>query len=72
MPPIFKALASVAAWYLFILGVLSPAINIMFMAISGQMTAMEVPPWQSYLPMMIGAASLILAVCAMKLRQMLE
>lgn len=72
MPPVFKALASISAWFLFINGLIWPVTNVVYMAISGQMASIEVPPWQAYLPAMMGFACLILAVCAMKLRQMLE
>ena len=65
MPPIFKALASITVWILFINGCLgligSAAARIAMGEAFGPICA-----WA------IGVASLILAVVAMKLRQMLE
>jgi hypothetical protein len=65
MPPIFKALASITVWILFIngcLGIVLPGI--------ARLTTGET--YGSLLAWAIGVTSLILAVVAMKLRQMLE
>ena len=65
MPPIFKALATVAIWILFIngcIGIVGSGVSRLFMGeAAGPLIA-----W------MIAVASLFLAVAAMKLRQMLE
>ena len=69
MPPIFKALASITAWILFVGGcicILVTTIN--WLVITG---FIGTPPLAAFLGWGIGAAELILAVCAMKLRQML-
>ena len=65
MPPIFKALASITVWILFIngcVGIIGSAVSRLIMGEApGPMIA-----W------VIATTSLILAVVAMKLRQMLE
>ena len=65
MPSYFKALATITVWILFISGcvaiVASPMTRITTGEVFGSLAA-----WA------IGIACLILAVCAMKLRQMLE
>jgi len=72
MPPIFKALASITAWVLFIFGWLFLVVGNIGAAIGGSFFGAEPPPIQIYLANGAGAAFFILAVCAMKLRQMLE
>ena len=71
MPPIFKALATVTAWTLFILGWLFIVWPTLMGIVSGAMVAGP-PPWQQIAGYIGGIASLIFSVCAMKLRQMLE
>ncbi len=69
MPPIFKALASITVWVLFIWGcvtILSTTIGYYVNIGFGAPTMGILASWG------VGAAELILAVCAMKLRQMLE
>ena len=70
MPPIFKALASIAAWVLFIWG----CATILTATVGYYMNVGIVGA--PHLPMLaswgLGAAELILAVVAMKLRQTLE
>jgi len=65
MPPVFKTLASITVWILFINGciaiIASPIVRIATGEVLGPMAA-----WA------IGVTSLILAVVAMKLRQTLE
>ena len=65
MPSYFKALATITVWILFISGcvatVASPISRLAMGEVLGSLVA-----WA------IGVACLILAVCAMKLRQMLE
>jgi len=71
MPSIFKALASISAWVLFIAGLVFIIWPNLMNIVSGQLVAGP-PPWQQVAGSAIGVASLILSVCAMKLRQMLE
>jgi hypothetical protein len=72
MPPVFKALATVVAWILFVFGCL--ALLAGFGRILGiMMNLVSVPSvhlMASYFG--IGIVSLILSVVAMRLRQMLE
>jgi len=73
MPPIFKALASISVWFLFVFGWFVVLITLfMSIASGGASPAAGPPPIQAYLAYALGAACFILAVCAMKLRQMLE
>ncbi len=62
MPRIFKTLASIAAWILFVVGCIG-VIHFYVTAAMGETI---------YVCMGLTIASLILSVCAMKLRQMLE
>jgi len=71
MPPIFKALASITAWTLFILGWLFIVWPTVMGIISGEMVAGP-PPWQQIAGYLGGITSLALSVVCMKLRQMLE
>ena len=70
MPPIFKALASITVWVLFIWGcvtMLSATVGYYVeIGIGNSPTPAIQASWG------VGTAELILAVCAMKLRQMLE
>lgn len=72
MPPVFKTLATVVAWILFVFGCL--ALLAGFGRILGIMINLVSVPsvnlMASYFG--IGIVSLILSVVAMKLRQMLE
>ncbi len=65
MPPIFKALASIAAWVMFISGcvatIVSPITRIAIGEVFGSLAA-----W------VIGVICLMFSVCVMKLRQMME
>ena len=72
MPPIFKALASITAWALFILGWLFLLGTNIGATVGGEFFGAEPPPLCFFLGNGVGIASLILSVCAIKLRQMLE
>jgi hypothetical protein len=73
MPQIFKALASITAWTLFILGSLTLVIGVIIMpAIGGVLFAGTAPPLIFWVAFASAVATLILSVCAMKLRHMLE
>ena len=65
MPPIFKALASIVVWILFISGCIATIVSPITRIVMGEV-------FTSLVAWAIGVASFILAVCAMKLRQMLE
>ena len=75
MPSVFKALASIAAWTLFISGwlqLLGGAVTYGYTCyISGTGGPIAI---SSRILMLwgLGAASLVLSVCTMKLRQMLD
>ncbi len=66
MPPIFKALASIAAWVLFVFGLLSLLGG--FVRIIG--SSPELDLMSAYFR--FGVGGLVLSVVVMKLRQMLE
>ena len=66
MPPIFKALASISAWILFVFGLLSLLGG--FGRIIGGIP--ELPLISAYFG--YGVGSLVLSVVVMKLRKMLE
>lgn len=73
MPPIFKALASITAWTLFILGSLTLVIGVIIMpVIEGALFQGTPPPVLFWIALASAVMTLILSVCAMKLRQMLE
>ena len=73
MPPIFKALASISAWVLFIAGWLMFLVPSVRLGILGGAFFAPAPlPLAVLVAYGLGVASFILAVCAMKLRQMLE
>lgn len=63
MPPVFKALASITVWILFIVGclVILTALPLPYLDFGGN--------WQR---LAVGIASLVLAVVTMKLRKTLE
>jgi len=68
MPSVFKALATIAVWVLFIFGLLRLAIGLVMAFTSGP----EEVAIQTYLDFAIGVGSLTLSVVVMRLRQMLE
>ena len=71
MPSIFKALASISAWVLFIAGLILIVWPTLMSIVTGSIVAGP-PAWQMVAGWAGGVISLILSVCAMKLRQMLE
>ena len=71
MPPSFKALASITVWILFILGwigVLEAIAGAVGIITGLYLASLEM----TVAAFGVGVVSLILSVCAMKLRQMLE
>jgi len=73
MPPIFKALASITVWILFVFGCLLLVMPSLMGTVGGILFRPGVaPPLILYIAFGLGVVSLILSVCAMKLRQMLE
>ena len=73
MPPIFKALATITVWVLFILG----WIGVVFAIVGyiGTMVWIGLPPMELVVIAGIfagGIVCFILSACAMKLRHMLE
>jgi len=73
MPSIFKALATITAWTLFVLGWIVLLIGVIIMpAIGGMYFAGTPPPVVFWIVVAAAVGTLILSVCAMKLRQMLE
>jgi DMSO/TMAO reductase YedYZ heme-binding membrane subunit len=73
MPPIFKALATISAWVLFIFGLLGLIGTFVMAIVGGKIFVVGVePPLEFFMGEGISGLALILAVCAMKLRQMLE
>ena len=75
MPSIFKALASISAWVLFISGwlqLLGGAVTYGYTCYISGATGLIAISTRILMLWGLGAGSLILSVCAMKLRQMLE
>ena len=70
MPQIFKALASISAWILFIFGCITLLGSMWGYLSSGPIG--RTPAYDFVGLWAVGAACFILAVVAMKLRQMLE
>ena len=68
MPSQFKSLATIAAWVLFIFGLLRLLIGLITAFSGGPALA----PTQVYLDFAIGISSITLSVVVMKLRKMLE
>lgn len=68
MSGIFKGITTIIIWFLFILGLILVVVDgIVFPLVGAPVTMTE-----AYLATGLGIASLILAVVAMKLRQMLQ
>jgi len=65
MPKIFKALATIAVWVLFIFGLLRLLIGLVTAISLGP----EQPAIQAYLDFAVGVSSLTLSVVVMRLRQ---
>ena len=70
MPSIFKALASITAWILFVFGCLSLLGGLVRTVGAGMLGSPELALVSAYFG--YGILSLILSVVAMKLRHMLE
>ncbi len=68
MPSKFKSLATIAAWVLFVFGLLRLLIGLV-MAFS---TGPTLAPTQVYLDFAVGVGSITLSVVVMRLRKMLE
>jgi hypothetical protein len=68
MPSVFKALATIAVWVLFIFGLLRLAIGLVMAFTSGP----EQAAMGAYLDFAVGVGSLILSVVAMRLRQAMK
>ena len=65
MPPVFKALASIAVWVLIIIGCIATIMSPITRIVLGEV-------FTSLMAWAIGVACLILSVCVIKLRQMLH
>jgi uncharacterized membrane protein YoaK (UPF0700 family) len=72
MPDIFKALASITAWVLFIVGLLGLVTGSIGSALGGQFFGAEPPAIQVYLGLGLSVVTLVLSVCTMRLRQKME
>jgi len=73
MPPIFKALATITAWSLFIFGWVWLIIALVMAAIDRVLCVPGAPPtWPYFAGWGLSVLTLFLAVIVMKLRQMLE
>jgi hypothetical protein len=73
MPSIFKALASIVAWVLFILGLVGVVGGLLIPTLSGQLFVVGInPPLQVFIGLGLSVGTLILSVCVMKLRHLLE
>ena len=71
MPQIFKALASVAAWILFVVGCLAILLPLMHRILTGIFTANVIGIFASMVSLETGIIALALSVGVMKLRHML-
>ena len=71
MPQIFKALASIAGWILFVVGCLAILLPLMHRILVGVFTANVIGIFSSMLSLETGIIALALSVVVMKLRQML-
>jgi hypothetical protein len=67
MKPVFKTLATITIWFLFIWGLILCVIDGFVLAVVGQITMTE-----AYFATGLGIASLILSVVAMKLKKTLD
>jgi hypothetical protein len=73
MPPIFKALATITAWTLFVLGWIVLLIGVLIMpSINGVVFTGTAPPLIFWIAFASAIGTLTLSVALMKLRQMLE
>ena len=65
MPPVFKALSTIAAWVLFVFGLLRIIIGLVVAFSLGPAQ----PPMEAYLDFGIGVSSITLSVVIMELRR---
>ncbi len=73
MPGVFKALASITAWILFIGGLITLVSVLLMTALSGQLYAVDsAPPMEFFVGLGIATFTSASAVVCMKLRHMLE
>ena len=72
MPDIFKALASITAWALFILGWVTGLSTLISGITTGCLYGSQPPPMVIPAMFTLGAAELVLAVVVMRLRQKME
>ncbi len=72
MPPIFKALASITAWVLFINFWVSGLSTLVMGIVNGQLFGAEPPPMVIPASFALSVASGVLAVVVMRLRQKME
>jgi hypothetical protein len=73
MPEKFKALASIAAWVLFVLGLLGIVMGCMGAIIGNVQEGFEEPPAiEVYIAITCGIISLTLSAVVMRLRQKME
>ena len=68
MPSKFKSMATIAAWVLFVFGLLRLMVGLIMSFSTGPAS----PPTQVYLDFAVGIGSITLSVVVMKLRKMLE
>ena len=72
MPPVFKALATITAWVLFINFWVSGLSTLVMGIVNGQLFGAELPPMSIYVGFALSIASGVLAVVVMRLRQKME
>jgi len=72
MPPIFKALASITVWVLFVFGWLFLVVGNIGVILAGELMGAEPPSFQFYASNAVGFSFFILSLVAMKLRKTLE
>jgi hypothetical protein len=73
MPPIFKALATINAWFLFVLGWFAVLITLVMQTLAQPPSpAAPPPPIEVYIAIACGIASVTLSVVVMRLRQKME
>lgn len=65
MPPVFKALSTIAAWVLFVFGLLRLVIGLVVAFSLGPAQ----PPIEAYLDFAVGVSSITLSVVVMELRR---
>jgi len=73
MPPIFKALASIMAWVLFVSSLFLVATSLLFGTLGGDLFVVgRTPPIFYVLTWALATGMGILSVCVMRLRQKME